>query len=305
MQLILLRDGFSKKHVLNITRKSFLFSLLFLLIITSSFYFGIKRLYPESKIFDITDITSLYSLVNMVNYERVYLDELIEESNIKLDSMSEKLGTLTAHLARLDTLGQHLVDTANLDKDVFNFGKLDTEEGGAFHLVEDKKTIDIFNTIDKIEGLLQEKEKQLIALKTFLSKNNIKSQTKISAKPVEDSRISSYFGYRKDPLHRKLALHKGVDFAARPGTNVVAVASGIVTYAGRYGSYGNFVEIDHGNNYKTRYAHNKAVIVTKGDSVSKGQIIAKLGNTGRSTGPHLHFEVLKNDKHINPIKFLR
>ena len=132
----------------------------------------------------------------------------------------------------------------------------------------------------------------------------MKKQTQISAKPVENSRISSYFGYRKDPLHRKLALHKGVDFAAKPGSNVAAVASGIVTYSGVFGSYGNFIEIDHGNNYKTRYAHNKSLHVAKGDSVTKGQIIAALGNTGRSTGPHLHFEVLKDDKHINPIKFL-
>tara|TARA_R110000868_G_scaffold38572_14_gene134801 strand:+ start:5863 stop:6780 length:918 start_codon:yes stop_codon:yes gene_type:complete len=304
MQLILLRDGFSKKHVINVTQKTMLLLLLFIFVITFCLYFGFNQTIKKNSQLNTSDTNSLYSLANIVNYEKIYLDELIEESNIKLDSMSEKLGTLTAHLARLDTLGQHLVDTANLDKDVFNFGKLDDEEGGTLHLVEDKKTIDIFNTIDKIELLLQEKEKQLVTLKNFFANNKLKKQTQISAKPVENSRISSYFGYRKDPLHRKLALHKGVDFAAKPGSNVAAVASGIVTYSGVFGSYGNFIEIDHGNNYKTRYAHNKSLHVAKGDSVTKGQIIAALGNTGRSTGPHLHFEVLKDDKHINPIKFL-
>jgi len=304
MQLILLRDGYSKKHVINITRNKVFIALFILsLIFTSIFWF--YKLEQKNNFLNLTDQNSLYSLANIINFEKIYLDELIEESNIKIDAMSEKLGTLTAHLARIDALGQHLVDSANLDKDIFNFGKLEEEEGSVFHLVEDKKTIDIYNSIDKIEMLLKEKEKQLLALNNFISNNKLTRQTQISAKPVENGRISSYFGHRTDPLHRKAALHKGIDFAAKPGTDVVAVASGIVTIAGKYGSYGNFIEVDHGNNYKTRYAHNNKVLVSKGDSVVKGQVIAALGNTGRSTGPHLHFEVLKNDKHINPITFLR
>jgi len=304
MQLILLRDGYSKKHVLNITRNK-LFSVILVISLAISSIIWFYSYLQTKRVIKLTDPNALYSLAAIINYEKIYLDELIEESNIKLDSMSEKLGTLTAHLARIDALGQHLVDRANLDKDVFNFGKLEEEEGGAFHLVEDKKTIDIYNSIDKIESLLQEKEKQLLALNNFISNNKLTIQTQISAKPVENGRISSYFGHRADPLHRKAALHKGIDFAAKPGTDVVAVASGIVTNAGKFGSYGNFIEIDHGNNYKTRYAHNNKILVTKGDSVIKGQVIAALGSTGRSTGPHLHFEVLKKDKHINPITFLR
>ena len=121
MQLILLRDGFSKKHVINVTQKTMLLLLLFIFVITFCLYFGFNQTIKKNSQLNTSDTNSLYSLANIVNYEKIYLDELIEESNIKLDSMSEKLGTLTAHLARLDTLGQHLVDTANLDKDVFNF----------------------------------------------------------------------------------------------------------------------------------------------------------------------------------------
>lgn len=303
MQLILLRDGYSKKHVFNITRHKVIITtlIIFSIILISLFSY---KYYQERKS-SLLDSSSIYSLASIISYEKFYLNDLVEESNIKLDAMTEKLGTLTAHLARIEALGQHLVDSAKLDKDVFNFGKLEEEEGGAFHLVEDKKTIDIYKSIDKIEMLLSEKEKQLLILNNYIATNKLKAQTQISAKPLEKGRISSYFGHRTDPLNRKVTLHKGIDFAAKPGTDVIAVASGIVTNAGSFGGYGNFIEIDHGNNYKTRYAHNKKILVSKGDSVSKGQVIAALGSTGRSTGPHLHFEVLKDNKHINPISFLR
>ena len=99
-------------------------------------------------------------------------------------------------------------------------------------------------------------------------------------------------------------MHKGIDFAAKEGTNVVATASGVVTWAGKMFGYGELVEIDHGNGLRTRYGHNKSLLVTVGDVITKGENIAKMGSTGRSTGPHVHYEVLRGGQQIDPLKYV-
>ena len=119
-----------------------------------------------------------------------------------------------------------------------------------------------------------------------------------------DGWISSLYGYRRSPFTRMWEFHKGVDIAALPGTDIVATADGIVTSADYNGGYGNRVEITHKFGYKTIYGHNDRILVKRGDIVSKGQVIALMGSTGRSTGSHLHYETILNDRHINPLKFL-
>jgi murein DD-endopeptidase MepM/ murein hydrolase activator NlpD len=126
-----------------------------------------------------------------------------------------------------------------------------------------------------------------------------------SGKPVKNGWVSSYYGYRTDPFNGKKVFHDGLDFAGKEGSKVYAVADGIVTWKGRRNGYGELVEIDHGNGYVTRYAHNKTVIAEQGQKVTKGQAIALMGSTGRSTGPHVHFEVLRDGKSVNPYKFVQ
>jgi len=124
-------------------------------------------------------------------------------------------------------------------------------------------------------------------------------------RPVSSGWISSYFGKRTDPFTGKSANHTGIDFAGKAGAEVVAVADGVVTWsADRYG-YGIMVEINHGNGYSTRYAHNSENLVVVGDEVKKGQAVARMGETGRATGPNLHFEVLKSGRRVNPVNFIR
>jgi murein DD-endopeptidase MepM/ murein hydrolase activator NlpD len=145
---------------------------------------------------------------------------------------------------------------------------------------------------------------QLSALEKLLLGRQLIEQTLPTGRPVYAGYMSSGFGERMDPFNGEEAFHKGVDFAAPAGSDVSAVADGIVTWAGARNGFGVLVEIDHGNGYVTRYAHNSRAMVSVGEKVQRGQAVAVVGSTGRSTGPHVHFEVLKNSVAINPMSFI-
>jgi len=152
---------------------------------------------------------------------------------------------------------------------------------------------------------LSNREAQLDALESVLMNQNLKDRVYPQGRPVSAGWISSYFGKRTDPFTGKAAIHTGIDFAGKSGAEITAVADGIVTWsADRYG-YGIMVELNHGNGYSTRYAHNLENLVSIGDEVKKGQVVALMGKTGRATGPNLHFEVLHNGSKVNPLKFIR
>ncbi len=136
------------------------------------------------------------------------------------------------------------------------------------------------------------------------SEENKAAETVPNGEPVENGQLSSEYGWRKDPFTGQHKHHAGIDIAADHRSDVKAVSPGTVTRAGKHGSYGNLVEIDHGNEYKTRYGHNDEILVLVGDKVKKGDTIALVGSTGRSTGPHLHYEVLHRDTKVDPGEFL-
>jgi len=143
----------------------------------------------------------------------------------------------------------------------------------------------------------------LLALDKVLQSR--RQQVNLNNMPVRDAYISSNFGYRADPMTGRTAFHGGIDFAGTEGSDVYSVADGVVTYSGQRTGYGNVVEINHGDGLVTRYAHARAVAVKAGDMVSKDQLVAYMGSTGRSTGTHLHYEVLRNGKQIDPTTFIR
>ena len=159
--------------------------------------------------------------------------------------------------------------------------------------------------LDDLNQQLQDRERQLSVLESMISTRNLNRQIVPGGRPVTQGWISSYFGSRTDPFNGRKAFHRGVDFAGPAGAQVVAVASGVVTYSKERFGYGKTVEINHGNGYVTRYAHNQRVLVAVGDTIQKGQAIALIGSTGRSTGPHLHFEVLKQGRAVDPMSFVR
>jgi murein DD-endopeptidase MepM/ murein hydrolase activator NlpD len=158
--------------------------------------------------------------------------------------------------------------------------------------------------LDSLEHKVDLRDAQLAALENVILARDLNDQIHPEGRPTKGGFISSYFGDRQDPFTGHEAFHRGIDFAGSAGSEVVAVAAGVVTWAGARSGYGSMVEVNHGNGYMTRYAHNQRTLVTVGQTVTRGQAIALMGSTGRSTGPHVHFEVLKNGRQINPASFL-
>lgn len=224
----------------------------------------------------------------------------------RLDALTSRIGQMNAHVIRLDALGRRLTEMANLDKGEFNFDS-EPAVGGPEGLVEGGTVAapDLTAMLDDLTNQIRDRERQLSVLESMISTRNLSRQVVPDGRPVLQGWISSYFGYRADPFTGRNAYHAGVDFAGPAGSQVVAVASGVVTYSKERFGYGRTVEINHGNGYVTRYGHNEKVLVQVGDTVQKGQAIALMGSTGRSTGPHLHFEVLKQGRAVDPMTFVR
>ncbi|MFQ5634953.1 MAG: M23 family metallopeptidase [Gammaproteobacteria bacterium] len=225
----------------------------------------------------------------------------------QLDALAIRMGELNARAIRLDALGSRLTEMADLDDGEFDF---DSEPalGGPLEPVDapkDGQIADFFLDMKSMDKALHDQEQQLSILEGLLMTRKLNERVSPKGRPVRAGYISSYFGHRADPFTGKDANHRGVDFAGKRGSDVIAVAAGVVTYSGpRYG-YGNMVEVNHGNGYVTRYAHNEQNLVAPGDSVQPGQTIALMGSSGRATGPNLHFEVRHRGRAVNPVKFIR
>ena len=224
-----------------------------------------------------------------------------------LDALALRLGELQARLARLDALGSRLVDMADLDPEEFGFGTAPPRGGAAepspaypFHRIPD-----FLADLESLEATLRERALSLGIVDTALTGRRIEAEARPAGRPVSSGWISSGFGWRNDPITGKRMFHYGVDFAGRPGSGIVAVASGVVAAAGHRPGLGNFVKIHHGDGLSTLYAHNRKNLVTVGQAVKKGDTVALMGATGRATGSHTHFEVRKDGKSIDPIEFIR
>ena len=228
-----------------------------------------------------------------------------EPLKAQLDDLVARVGQVNAQILRLNALGKRLTQMAHLDKGEFNFDAPPAQGGPDEAAVANSDAAsELSGVLTQLQAHLADRERQLTVLETFISARQLSTLTVPDGKPVPGSWISSYFGNRTDPFTGKMAYHSGVDFAASLGAEVHAVAPGVVTWAGERSGYGKLVEINHGNGYITRYAHNSALLVKVGETVTKGQSVSKVGSTGRSTGPHLHFEVLKNGRAIDPLKFV-
>ncbi|HWK73052.1 MAG TPA: M23 family metallopeptidase [Povalibacter sp.] len=238
--------------------------------------------------------------------QRLQVVDAKQELQNRLDALASRVGQMNAHVIRLDALGRRLTEMAHLDKGEFNFDSAPAV-GGPEGLVEGAlvSSPDISNMLDGLAHQIKDRERQLSVLESLISTRNLSRQIVPGGRPVSHGWISSYFGKRTDPFTGRNAYHRGIDFAAPAGSEAVAVASGVVTYAKERFGYGKTVEINHGNGYVTRYAHNQRLLVAPGDTIQKGQPIALIGSTGRSTGPHLHFEVLKQGRAVDPMSFVR
>ncbi|HKE44362.1 MAG TPA: M23 family metallopeptidase [Steroidobacteraceae bacterium] len=222
-----------------------------------------------------------------------------------IDALAKRVGQMNAHVIRLDALGRRLTQMADIDEREFDFGNPPAQGGPETDGQGEAAQIpDLTAMIDGLSRQMDDREVELGVLENLILSRNLNEQIKPKGRPVTDGWISSYFGSRSDPFTGYTAVHKGVDFAGRAGAQVVAVATGVVTWSRERFGYGKMVEINHGNGFVTRYAHNERNLVSVGETVQKGQPIALMGSTGRATGPNLHFEVLRNGRQVNPLQFV-
>jgi murein DD-endopeptidase MepM/ murein hydrolase activator NlpD len=239
--------------------------------------------------------------------QREAIDVTRQRTEDTLDALAIRIGQMNARIIRLDALGRRLTQMADLDDGEFDF---DSEPalGGPEEPYLSGSAVAVPEVLAAMTGLSQQldnREAQLGVLESVLINQQLVDRVSPQGRPVESGWMSSYYGRRTDPFTGKPANHKGVDFAGKAGAEVFAVADGVVTWSSNRYGYGELVEINHGNGYATRYAHNAENLVEVGEEVKKGQTVALMGDTGRATGPNLHFEVLHQGNQVNPVNFIR
>ena len=222
----------------------------------------------------------------------------------KVNALAMRVGQMNANVIRVNALGKRLTRMAHLNDGEFDFGNPPALGGSDSADGQPAQIPNLTAMVDDLQSQLSSREQQLGVLENLILTRELNKQVYPEGRPVQDSWISSYFGRRADPFTGYSAVHKGLDFAGPEGSKVTTVAAGLVTFAGERTGFGEMVEINHGNGLATRYCHNERVLVKQGDMVRKGQDVALMGSTGRSTGPHLHFEVLKNGAQVDPLRFI-
>lgn len=237
--------------------------------------------------------------------EREHLTAAQRDAEDDLDALAIRLAELQAQMMRIDALGERLVKLADLDAREFDFSQ-PPAAGGPDDAVDGntQSVSELINGMDTLGRLVQERMEKLTLLEEWVMNNEVRRQTLPSGLPVVSGWISSDFGRRINPVTGKAQLHAGVDIPGDSGSEVLSVAAGVVTKAERMSGYGNVVEIRHADGYSTRYGHNQKNLVKEGERIEKGQVIALLGSTGRTTGPHVHFEVRKDGEPVDPEHYL-
>ena len=266
-------------------------------------------------------LSSLFSYVTVRHAAEIrlpYLQDLLRSVNAEeaqrskdfvrenLNAMAVKLGEMQAQLLRLDTMGERLAAMAGVKPQELKAfeGKADGR-GGPLVNPSAMSSTDLQRAVDALARQVEAKSDAISMIESQMLEDRIKKSLLPTSLPVEAQWNASAYGWRVDPFTGERAMHEGVDFVAIPGTAIRAAASGVVVTAERHPQYGNLVEIDHGKDLTTRYAHASKVLVRAGQLIKRGQKIAEVGSSGRSTGPHLHFEVRIRGLAQNPDRFLR
>ena len=251
------------------------------------------------------DLQHVVKWQSMVESQQGEIAEARRSAQADIDALTLRIGKMQAQMLRLNALGERLVDQGSLDKEEFDFDAVPAMGGPAdVEAVQSVPLADFLSMLDALDSEMQDREQKLSVLESVLMSRSLHERVMPSGKPVSDGWLSSKYGKRNDPFTGKQDFHKGLDFAGKKGSEVVTVGDGVVSWAGKRSGYGNMIEVNHGNGYATRYGHNQKHLVKVGEKVKKGQQIALMGSTGRSTGPHVHFEVLHNGKTVNPSRYI-
>jgi murein DD-endopeptidase MepM/ murein hydrolase activator NlpD len=293
-------------HTKTIVLKGWLKGLLSLCLLGAPValgYFGYGLAVSQS--------TGVFSEESAQNWERQIriqteqISEIKEESEQQIEALTMRLAMLQARLVRLDAVGEHITAIANLDTGEFDFSDPIAIGGPAVGVSESYSAAGFMDAVYQLERQLNDRQQQLEILEGLMTDRKIQSDGFIAGRPVEGAWIASRFGQRPDPITGRIVFHGGIDFTTgKSGAEINTVAAGVITWSGPRSGYGLMVEVNHGNGFTTRYAHSEKLFVDVGDIVMKGQNIALVGSTGRSTGPHVHFEVYKNGRVVDPAAYI-
>jgi murein DD-endopeptidase MepM/ murein hydrolase activator NlpD len=241
-----------------------------------------------------------------LNEQKQDLAQVRDEAQNHLNALAVRMGQMQAQMLRLEALGQRVAQKSKLDEFEFDFDQLPAQGGPADTAdTEPLGSLNIMKALDELALQIDDRQRQMEVLEQVVSQRELKQAVSPAGRPIGEGWLSSYYGKRTDPFSGRQEMHKGMDFAGKMGSDVLATAAGVVTWAGKRYGYGQLVEINHGNDLVTRYGHAQETLVKVGDIVEPGRKIALMGSSGRSTGPHVHYEVLKNGKQINPTKYVR
>ena len=270
--------------------------------------FLINKLVSDSEA-DLELVQAVEAMQAELQQQREVLTGEHSEARRRLSALTSKLAEMQARLVRIDALGQRLTDVAKLDQGEFDFSRVPAVGGPDSAILGGGLNNDAPSDLDKLfarlERQLQDRELQLGMMESMLVDRKLTAAATVAGRPIVKGWMSSKYGWRNDPFHGKRSWHNGVDFAGKDGGDVVATAAGVVIWSGERKGYGHLIEIEHGDGYVTRYGHNKENLVKAGDVVKKGELIALMGSTGRTTGPHVHFEVFKNGRSVDPASYIK
>ena len=302
MHIILVSDRLATARSITLTwRHAFMFAAaLFASVVVLSSLFSYVTVRHAAEI----RLPFLQDLLRTVNAEEAQRSKDFVRGN--LNAMAVKLGEMQAQLLRLDTIGERLAGMAGVKpQELRAFDAKPDGRGGPLLLPAAMSSTDLQRAVDTLANQVEAKSDAISMIESQMLEDRIRKSLLPTSLPVEAQWNASTYGWRVDPFTGERAMHEGVDFVAAPGTTIRAAAAGVVISAERHPQYGNLVEIDHGKELITRYAHASKILVKPGQLVKRGQKVAEVGSTGRSTGPHLHFEVRIRGLAQNPDRFLR
>ncbi len=305
MQIIVVPEGIRKGIPACLTHRH-LFLVVAVVLVLLPIGIGILA-YKLTDMYERRDGNpALSAYRNELKQSRAALYKTRVDATRHLNALALKLGSLQAQVLRLNALGSRLTRMAGLDGREFNFDTLPGIGGPEKATTAAARTPvpDFTRNMEVLAHDLDRSQARLMALENLMLDRKLDAAVTPAGWPVDGGWISSGYGERTDPFTGHQAIHEGVDIAARFGGPIFAMGNGVVSFVGEKAGYGSMVEVTHESGLVTRYAHTSASLVKEGDKVTRGQAIANVGSTGRSTGPHLHFEVLRNNHHVNPIAYL-
>lgn len=306
MNIILVGKHHGKSRVVALNGKVLAAILVLMLaLICAAVWGGYQAAVTTAKAKEPTPSELVAHWKSKLEAQQQELAAVEDQVQEQIDALTLRLGELQGRMLRLDALGQRFVESGLVASEEFNFDEppaVGGPEGSGSR--ESFSAPALTDMIERMEAQLADREQQLRLLDKLASRQKLEEEMYVEGRPITWGWLSSKYGYRSDPFNGKRTWHDGVDLAGKDGSDIIAVAGGVVTWAGERYGYGNLVEIDHGDGLVTRYGHCKTVKVKTGDVVQKGQVVALMGSTGRSTGPHVHFEVLQNGRSKDPVKYI-